>query len=499
MVGHVVFEDGVVGLVSQLGQDSRATGAGVGGDVGVVHIAGGGGEEEHDRVGAGKGDLAIGHGHGPAADARLELGLEGELARRAGAAFLGDAAGESEGVVAQAGGLPLTVGAGEGRGKVKLAGRVTGDADGDHLVGVAGDDLAGEGGIAHLVLHAGRGRVEIELAAVVARGTMGGEGERQVAEGLVVLLPQRHAHAVLAGQALGLALLALEEKLPHLGQRVGGAEVLVVLRLAGPQAVFIELEPLDGHAAEDRGAHTAVADHERLLPLLGGPAVPQHPAALRRRGLAGELGVGRAHRVGGGLLEILCHFLSFRTVGVDGPAGPGQVVAFANLPRAGQPQRALGARERVALAHDASAAALVVDPHGDQVPRPGPHELGGHGVAALGARLAIVLRRHRAGGAHAGAVEERLVGVVDAAQVEPQRLPLPGLGHAHEAAVPREAIVAAQLRHALPEARHAHGHPLRGRSQRHKQQHSERRNDPTKHEARHGMSPLVQYGRMMAA
>ena len=75
-------------------------------------------------------------------------------------------------------------------------------------------------------------------------------------------------------------MFAGEKQLPDLWQELHRAFVLVLMRLAGPKRVFVELEPLAVHAAEHHRAQPPVANRQRLDPLRGRTAIPQ----AKRRG-----------------------------------------------------------------------------------------------------------------------------------------------------------------------------------------------------------------------
>ena len=93
-----------------------------------------------------------------------------------------------------------------------------------------------------------------------------GSFDDQVAEGLVGLLADRVAHELLHGEVFGFLLLAGPEQFADFGQRLGGALVGVVVGLAGPDGTLVELDALVRGAAEDHGAHAAVADGQGVGP-----------------------------------------------------------------------------------------------------------------------------------------------------------------------------------------------------------------------------------------
>ena len=80
----------------------------------------------------------------------------------------------------------------------------------------------------------------------------------------------RVAHEFLHGEIFGFLLLAGPEEFADLRQRLGGALVGVVVGLAGPDGLLVELDAFVGGAAEDHGAHVAVADGQGVGPEVGG-------------------------------------------------------------------------------------------------------------------------------------------------------------------------------------------------------------------------------------
>ena len=83
------------------------------------------------------------------------------------------------------------------------------------------------------------------------------------------------AHEFLHGEVFGFLLLAGPEQFADFGQRLGGAFVGVVVGLAGPDGTLVELYSLVRCAAEDHGAHAAVADGQGVGPEFGGLVVPE--------------------------------------------------------------------------------------------------------------------------------------------------------------------------------------------------------------------------------
>ena len=112
-------------------------------------------------------------------------------------------------------------------------------------------------------------------ALVVLDPVVPGESQLEVDEWLVGELEERNAHELPFGQGLRLALLALEEEAADFGQVLHGSLVGIVVRLASPDGVLVDLQSLLGRSAEDHRAQTAVADGQRLVPAPGGRIVAQ--------------------------------------------------------------------------------------------------------------------------------------------------------------------------------------------------------------------------------
>ena len=149
------------------------------------------------------------------------------------------------------------------------------DADGDDLVGVAGQGFPDEGDAVVFVLHGDDGGVEIEFTAVVGCLFVAGEVEEEVAEGLVGDLAKGDAHELVHGEFLGLSLLAFEEKAADFGEVVGCTGVGVVAWSACPEGVFVELDAVVSGTTEDHGAEATVADGECFHPVAGRFVVPE--------------------------------------------------------------------------------------------------------------------------------------------------------------------------------------------------------------------------------
>ena len=171
------------------------------------------------------------------------------------------------------------------------------EGDGGWPVGsdAHGHDIAAKGcEILALVVDAiggisgdGTGRVERQLTVVAGVGTLTGETEVEVAEGLVRHAVVGAALHMLGGQVLGFLVAALPNQLAHLGQVFQGLGVGVVVGLPGPDGLLVQLQPVGGHIAVDHGPQTAVADGKGLVPVLCRSVVPQQMLAggMHRTGI----------------------------------------------------------------------------------------------------------------------------------------------------------------------------------------------------------------------
>ncbi len=171
----VATAQGVVIRAGDPGEDPLAGGAGVGGDVAVVDIAGGGGDQEGDGVGS-LDVHALLAGHEPTAGGdRAKPGLEAQaLALDRGDQRVPDrdrpfpAAVHHHRVGPGEHPVPIrTLESGADRHPARLVG---GEAHDQDPVGVGDEDLAGEDGVAHAIADQGDAGLQVELAAVIRRG-----------------------------------------------------------------------------------------------------------------------------------------------------------------------------------------------------------------------------------------------------------------------------------------------------------------------------------------
>jgi len=303
----------------------------------LVVVGGGGSDEQRHRVGPLDAQRAVLGRNGAA----LGDGLQARLKRHAlvRLALVGRAA-QHEAVLPEGRHIAV-LGPRHADAEGQAAGLIAGQPHDEHLVGGTGEHLAGERGVAAAEGRARDGRIEIEVAPVVAHLGDLAEVEPQVAEGLVAPGCDAGAHDLALHEGLALGVLAVEDELAGLLDRVPGALAIALDGMASPQGVLVELDVLAADAAEHHGAQPPVADGQGLGPLACRLAIPQRQLALGRRRLADEGRVGRASGVLRALRVVLGHLLSLGSVGVRGPLRPRRVIACAELPVACQAQGAL--------------------------------------------------------------------------------------------------------------------------------------------------------------
>ncbi len=125
----------------------------------------------------------------------------------------------------------------------------------------------------------GDGVVQRQLAAVIGdgRGVDAVERQQQIAQRQVGLCEDA-LH--LPGQAVGLGVLAGEDRRPHRRQHVARGGVIARPRPARPERLFVQLQPLLCDAAEDHRAQPAIADGQRLDPGVGRGRIPEGEIGL---------------------------------------------------------------------------------------------------------------------------------------------------------------------------------------------------------------------------
>ena len=112
-----------------------------------------------------------------------------------------------------------------------------------------------------------RCRRQIQIASIILNRIDVGERQRQIANRLIRHLRQRLRHHFRAGELRRLGVLALCEQTPHFGKRVLRFRVHRIVWPAGPQGVFVQLQPLVHDATEDHRPEAAVAHRKCAHPL----------------------------------------------------------------------------------------------------------------------------------------------------------------------------------------------------------------------------------------
>ena len=93
--------------------------------------------------------------------------------------------------------------------------------------------------------------------------------------GLIGHLTDRTGHHFLADEPRRLAILALEHQTACFGKRFERLRVHWIVRSAGPECVFVQLQPLAIDATEHHRAEPPVADREGVCPPCGGLTIPE--------------------------------------------------------------------------------------------------------------------------------------------------------------------------------------------------------------------------------
>ena len=292
---HVVVQQGaVVACPGALEHGAHPLGR-IAAHVVIIDKVGGRSEDDGDRVGIGHAQGAILHADRAAAarGAGGELRLIGELPRDA--EIVGILAGDAQAVGANAVHLEIigaVVGVRQIAGTAQLcreverASAARGQVDHDHLVGGADEHIAREGHAINDVGYSGDGRVEVEAAAIPRGALVPGKGDQQVAQRLVLHLFVGDTHHRAAEEVVRPGHVAGEEEAADLGEGGAGALAHRIVRPAGPERLFVELDLFLGAAAEDHGADPAVADRQGAIPFGGRIAVPERCGWILLRGEA---------------------------------------------------------------------------------------------------------------------------------------------------------------------------------------------------------------------
>ncbi len=253
-------------------------------------VAGGGGEQQHYFIG-GVDAQAVTH---PAERAALDLRQHAQgktqLAVDAGEAAVAAAEQQPALLHRDRAGLRAVDAHAQGNRAWPIAGQAHHDAlrlrRHEHFALVHSTAGAERGG--------GDAGIQIELAAILADAVGTIKIQQQIAQRLIRHLLERTREHLGVGQGFGFGIAPGKHERAHLWQgrqRVGAGGIV---RATCVQRVLVELQALVGNAAPHHRAQPAVADRQRLHPLVGRFAVPQLQGIARSNGrqrlLAGSLG-----------------------------------------------------------------------------------------------------------------------------------------------------------------------------------------------------------------
>ena len=143
----------------------------------------------------------------------------------------------------------------------RLVAREPNDKD---LVRHGREGFPGKRGVADTKGRGGHRAVQIELPAIPGYGRVPGiEIQMQVPERLIMTIPRvlRRGHRLLR-QRLGFDILAVEQQLADRRKILPHLRLGIVVSLAGPDGIFVELEVLLGRIAKDHRAQPAVTERQ---------------------------------------------------------------------------------------------------------------------------------------------------------------------------------------------------------------------------------------------
>ena len=274
VIADVLRAQRVVGFTAQARQHGIVALLRIGGNVLVVLEIRRAGEDQCCRVGAGNRDLVAARFLAAAVDFQSE------------ARFVPDrrilhGAGHRQAILDHRDFAGMRVP--ERRLEGETAGFRGRETHHDHLRGPACEHLAAKADAGMVVLDGSHCGIEVQFPAIaVSLNTR--KVQQDVSERLVRLLAHRNAHELAHGEVFGFFLLAGEEQLADRPEVLVRAVMGVVVRLARPDGVFVELDMLVRDLAEDHGAKPAVAHRQGFGPLAGGLAVPQRRLRIGARG-----------------------------------------------------------------------------------------------------------------------------------------------------------------------------------------------------------------------
>ena len=259
---------------------ARPLGRGITGNVAEVAEAGAGAHHECDGIGLldaefpAVGNDAAAVGDGLQSGGKLHAGFVPFRDPILLFAILMPLAGHEQSSAILAFGLVrvIRIHSGRERNAARRAGGETHDHD---LVRMGNEILPREGGIAGFERNLGHAGAQIEFAAVILHRAGQRVVEAQVAERLIGCQKRRIAHEVGVGEVGRLPFPALEQQAADFRQVLRRTGFHVVVRIAGPEGGFVELDEFLGGIAVDHRAEMGIAQRQRPVPVARGLAEPE--------------------------------------------------------------------------------------------------------------------------------------------------------------------------------------------------------------------------------
>ena len=188
------------------------------------------------------------------------------------------------------------------RGERDLAGLVARNPHDDGLRRIGGEDFPQVANTLALELHARHGLRQIQFAAILLHVAADRKVDGKIAQRLVALVV-RAVHVALDEPLCGPVVAGNEES-ANCGQRLQSVRVQVVVRLAGPERVLVQIDSLLFHAAPNHAAESAIANHGGLRPASRRATMPERErlprslhGALHGRTIRFDRGAGDPHAI----------------------------------------------------------------------------------------------------------------------------------------------------------------------------------------------------------
>jgi hypothetical protein len=174
-----------------------------------------------------------------------------------------------------------------------VARSISAQSHGNHLIDRRGDHLTQVLDGANREARARDRGIQIQFAFIRGRCFEATKGQQHVAHRLVGHLLDRPSHQSGIGERFRLGIAPRKDEPAYLGQRLQRICMRRVVRTSCEERVFVELQPLEPDATEHHRAESAVADGQRLDPLLRRLPIPQ-PQTIALRATRIQKRGGRA-------------------------------------------------------------------------------------------------------------------------------------------------------------------------------------------------------------